>query len=387
VRSEAVVSPISLTGLGSAFRWLQLHGVKSSRLACALGINASHLRILRHRSQSLYLNSPGESLDALLARPAVQIRKRVGVRPDEDALPRWRKRETKIEELEAEIDSIWMAYARSGKFHEALGALQGYESKRGYPSSTLWLRFSARLHQHRAWFRVHSGLATSAFEEAKLAIDLSHLAFKEREDPLDLKRLTEACLIASNACNLAADPRTTLKLLDLAAQASERISDPLGSEHYRQRGVANLQLASVEEFQELRPYFENATAAMESKQEHRSEGQLMMAGQRHLALLGRPDVDLSAAILAQVEKDFAPGTLERAMMLNWTAACALSTDSSDLQLYALELLGKVPVLSTGFGHQATRAYLLSITPEIGLERRFRNAWIHHLLYENACRTH
>ena len=126
---------------------------------------------------------------------------------------------------------------------------------------------------------------------------------------------------------------------------------------------------------------------MERKQEHRSKGQLMMAGQRHLALLGTPNVDLSAAILAQVERDFAPGSLERAMMLNWTAACALSTDSSAMHAYAQELLQEGLVQSAGFGHQTTRAYLLSITPEIGLARRFWKAWIHRALYENAYRTH
>jgi hypothetical protein len=199
VQSEAVVPPVSLTGLGTAFRWLQQHGVKSSRLASVLGIKAGHLRILRHRSQSLYLNTPGESLDALLSRPTAQMRKRLGVRPHEDILPRWRAPEKRIEELAWEIDSLWEAHALSGKFHEGLRALQGYESKRGYPSSAVWLRFSARLHQHRAWFRVHSGMTTSAFEEAKRAIDLSHLAYKEREDPLDLKRLVESCLIAGNA--------------------------------------------------------------------------------------------------------------------------------------------------------------------------------------------
>ncbi len=164
VQSEAVVPPISLTGLGTAFRWLQQHGVKSSRLASVLGITAGHLRILRHRSQSLYLNTPGESLDALLSRPTAQMRKRLGVRLHEDALPLWRKPEKRIEEIEREIDSIWEAHARTGKFHEGLRAIQGFESRRGYPSSAVWLRFSARLHQHRAWFRVHCGMTTSAFE-------------------------------------------------------------------------------------------------------------------------------------------------------------------------------------------------------------------------------
>jgi hypothetical protein len=230
-------------------------------------------------------------------------------------------------------------------------------------------------------------MTTSAFEEARLAIDLSHLAYKEREDSLDLRRLTESCLIASQACSLASDPRTSLTLLDLAAQASARISDPLGSDHFRQRGTAWLQLARTDEAAELSRYFENAAEAMERKHENLNEGQLLMTGQRHLALLGTPNVDLSADIMAQVEKDFSPGSLERAMMLNWTAACALSTDSVALHSYARGLLREGLVQSSAFGHQATRAYLLSITPEIGLELRFWKAWVRRALYENAYRTY
>jgi hypothetical protein len=384
---ESACAPFRLTDLGTAFSWLKQHDVKSSRLASVLGISVGHLRLLRYRSQPLYLNTPGESLDAVLSRPTAQMRKQLGVRPQQDVVPRWRKREKKIEDIEAEIDGIWQTYSRSGEYLQALQALRGYEAKRGYPSSALWLRFAARLYQYRAWFCVHSGMTTSAFQNARRAIDLSHLAFKEREDPRDLRRLTEASLIASQACHLAADPGTSLKILDLAAQASARIADPLGSEHYRQRGTAYLQIVPAHDARELRRYFDEATVAMERKQEYSSKGQLMMAGQRHLALLGSPDVELSAAILEQVEKDFAAGSLERAMMMNWTAACALSTDSADLHVYARELLRKVLVQTAGFGHQATRAYLFSITPQIGLERRFWRAWIHRALYENAYRTY
>jgi hypothetical protein len=229
-------------------------------------------------------------------------------------------------------------------------------------------------------------MSTSAFEEAKIAIDLSQVAYHESDDPLDLRRLAEACLIASNACLLGNDPRTSLKLLDLGAGASERISDPLGSEHYRQRGVGHLQLLGPEDAGETRPYFDRATEAMQRKQECQNLGQLRMVGERHIALLGGADIDTVCSILEQVESDFSPSSLEHVMMLNWTAACALGTDSRDLHDYANGLLQESIGWSGPYGHQETRARLLALTTEVGLERKYWRPWIYRALYENAFRT-
>jgi hypothetical protein len=383
---EAGPVRISLPNLGIAVRWLSEHGVSTNRLASALGIKPGYIRLLRHRASPLHFNTPGDSVTDLLARPTARMRERLGVRPHEDSVATSRRSGQRLDELEHEIESIWEAHARSGRFQEGLTALRSYQALRGYPSSARWLRFSARLHQHRAWFRGHGGMSRSAFEEAKMAIDLSHLAYKEKEDPLDLRRLTESCLIASNACVLGSDPAAALKMLDLAAQASERISDPLGSEYYRQRGTACFQLSLPGDTPQVREYFESATVAMERKQEYGSKGQLMMAGDRHLALLGTPDVALSAGILEQVEKDFGPGSLQRVMMLNWTAACALATDSPELHTHAKQLLQAARSQSAPYGHQDTCAYLLALTTEVGLDPRFWRAWIHQALYGNVYRT-
>lgn len=377
---------LSLPNLSTAIQWLSEHGVKSARLARALGTNAQYIRVLRHRARPLRFNTPASSLDSFLERPDQGIRGRLHVRPHEDAVVYSDKAARRIDDFEQEIDQIRDTFGQSGEFLHGLDRLRIYESVGGYPASAKWFRFLARLHQHRAWFHTHSGMSTSAFQLGKVAMDFSDLAYRESGDPLDLRRLTEATLVASHACLLVSDPTTCLKLLDIAAAASERISDPLGSEHYRQRGTAYFEL-QPEDLTDARRQFKEATAAMERKQEYRNQGQLQMMGGRHLALLDGPDVDSSASIMEQVKHDFAASSLEYAMMLNWTAACALATDSSPMHEYAQSLLRESLVRSQSYGHQATRAQLLALTTQVNLDRRYWKPWIYRALYENAFRAH
>ena len=160
---------IKPSGLNTAVRWLKDHGIKSSRLASLLPIKShNYVRVLNHRGKyPLSFNPPG-LLETVLARPTQALRKRLGVRLEEDSLQLSGKQEKRIEDLEAEIDSVWNRYAQTGNFLDGLPVLQGYEMLRGRPSAAKWFRFMARLHQHRAWFRVHCGKSTSAFQEAKI---------------------------------------------------------------------------------------------------------------------------------------------------------------------------------------------------------------------------
>jgi hypothetical protein len=262
--------------------------------------------------------------------------------------------------------------------------LQGYEMLRGRPAAAKWFRFMARLHQHRAWFRVHCGMSTTAFQEAKIAIDLSHLAYREKLDPIDLRRMTEACLIASNACLLGGDPRSSLKLLDLASQGSERIFDSLGSEHHKQRAVALFQLG---EDTEAAKYSHAAAVAMQEKNEARNAAHLAMTGDRHLAVLGKPNLEMAEDVLKQVNRDFAWTSLEHVMTLNWAGACGLMTGSGDNHVLAQDhLRASLDIAARRYGHQTTVAKLLVITPDLGLDRRFWNDWVRRALYENASKA-
>jgi hypothetical protein len=373
-------STLPLPDLNTAVRWLRQHEVKSNRLARLLHTTPEYVRLLNYRGKfPLSFNSPS-SLDALLSPPGEALRRRLGVRPEEDSVVYSERQSGRIAALDAEIEEVWVSHAQSGRFLEGLRSLQSFEAERGYPSSAKWFRLMARLHQYCAWFRVHSGLSTSALQEAKIAIDLSHLAYHESEDPIDLRRLGEACLIGSNACLLSSNPNAAMKMLDVAAAASARISDLLGSEHYRQRGTALLQMFQDEE---AAKQFASAKPAMERKKEAQKESQLSMADNRQRALLGEPNMAMAVDVLEQVRRDFSWTGLEHVMCLNWAAACALATDSPTLHSQAQAYLRESLVLSARYGHQATRAHLLALTPELGLNLRYWREWVRRALYENA----
>jgi tetratricopeptide (TPR) repeat protein len=379
-----LIGPASdLAWLASSVAWLHSHGVSTERLASLLGTGRNHIRQLKFRGKTpLSFYSVNASLEDLLKRPGLGMRKRLGLRLEPDTVILRGKSKTKIENLEAELDSIHAEFGTSGRFAEGAARLKSLLCEPGHPASVIWIRFMARLHRHRAWFLVHSGCSTSAFEEAKIALDLSNIAYQEKVDARDLRQLGDTCLIASNACLLGGDAVTSLKLLNLAGQASDCVGDIRGSEQYRQLGTAYFQLGADDQ---AKKSFEQATEAMKVKGEARNEAQLRMTGDRHLTLIGQPDLDTALGILAQVESDFPPGSLEHVMSLNWAAATGLSTDSPSGHQRAQELVDKSLTLSARFGHQATRARLLSLTPELGLAQRFRRDWIRRALYENAFR--
>ena len=82
-------------------------------------------------------------------------------------------------------------------------------------------------------------------------------------------------------------------------------------------------------------------------------------------------------------KTLPPGEIHISMNVNWAAACGFSTDSPEATRSASELLERYSEASIGFGHQATVAWLLSLTP--ALPQRIRRDWVRRALYENTFR--
>jgi hypothetical protein len=204
------------------------------------------------------------------------------------------------------------------------------------------------------------------------------VAYTEWQDPIDLRRLTETCLIASNSCLLIGDAGSARKYLRIAQDASEAISDPRGSEHYRQLGVAYYQL---HEDELAKKCFQQADVAMEAKSEAENQAHFLMTGKRHLALLGRLGWEQTQEVLSAVTHDYPKGSLQHVMIVNSSAACGLLTGSPELILGSRELLEKNRAPASVFRHQFTRTALLSITPDLPPE--VRPAWIRRALYENA----
>ena len=181
---------------------------------------------------------------------------------------------------------------------------------------------------------------------------------------------------------LARRPQEAWKTLDVARDAAEAIRAPLGSDHFRQRGVALFQLR---EDDRAIGQFERSAEAMEKLNEAKNPVQLLMTGPRHINLLGSVQCDRAQEILHIARQTFGDSSLETSMCIHWSAACGLSTDSPSTMQQTVELLEGPPSPASQFGHQATIRKLLAVTPELGLDARLRQAWVRRALYENAFR--
>ena len=365
-----------LPGLRSSIEWLHTNGLPVPRLASLFGTNANHIRQLLYRARHspFRLYAPGGDLRTLLARSVDGLRTSLKIRP-EDAVVLSGARQDRILELEARVDAI----VRDSKcFSDGVSRLKHLLPYIGYPGEVRWLRLLARVHHQMAWFLGHGGFSTSAFGEAKIALNLSQVAYSEWQDPVDLRRLTETCLIASNSCLLIGDAGSARKYLRIAEDACEAVADQPGSEHHRQLGVAYYQL---HEDELARKCFERASIAMEAKGEAENQAQLLMTGKRHLALLSGMGWEQAQEVLSAVAHHYPAGSLQYVMVVNSAAACGFLTGSPEIISGAQELLEKNRAAASVYRHQFTLTDLLSITPD--LPSGVRPAWIRRALYENA----
>jgi hypothetical protein len=166
--------------------------------------------------------------------------------------------------------------------------------------------------------------------------------------------------------------------------AAERIGAPLGSDYYRQRGVALFQLGSSHD-DEARKSFQQSEQQMRRLGEGGSEAQVLMTGIRHINLLGMPDWEGTLRVMDAASSTFAPDSLEISMARHWAAACGLLIDDGRIRQRVMELLDENQTTAGRFGHQATISKLLSITPELGLPRGLMAIWVRKALYQNRFR--
>jgi hypothetical protein len=181
---------------------------------------------------------------------------------------------------------------------------------------------------------------------------------------------------------LSRRPEEALVALDVARDAAESIRSVLGSDHYRQRGVALLQLRQDVQAADQ---FRRSAELMEKLNEATVPAQIMMAGSRHIGLLGGLNCDLGYDALSAAKLAFGDGSLETSIALHWAAASCLASDSSALIQQAVTQLNGSLAPSAQFGHQLTIRRLLIMTPELGLDSRLRRVWVRRALYENAFR--
>lgn len=368
-----------LSQFGPAFAWLLDKDVPSARVASLFQTTPGSVRVIAFRARHSADEANSED-SALGCQPPPELAEELGVRAAPDEVVRTPVRARKLEQLRNEIDSAVIRYSSQYRFLDGLACLRRLAPWVGYAGDSRRIALAALLHQQIAWFLVHSGRCRSAAREATVARNLGHRAFCESGQREYGEHFIQAALIGSQACVLARRPQEAWKTLEVARDAAESIRAPLGSDHFRQRGVALFQLR---EDDQAVGQFERSTVAMEKLNEAKNSAQLLMTGSRHLNLLGSVKCDRAQEILHIASQTFGDSSLEASMCTHWSAACGLSTDSPSQIQQAVELLDAHPGPAPQFGHQATIRKLLRVTPELGFDARLRKAWVRRALYENA----
>jgi hypothetical protein len=315
-------------------------------------------------------------------QPSAELAGTVGVRQAPDEVVRTPIKGRKLEQTQNEIEQTVIRHSQEYRFLEGVSSLRRLAPRIGFPGDSRRIALAALLHQHIAWFLVHSGRCDSAAREAHTARSLWRLAYHESAEREYAERFIESALIGSQALLLNRRPQPALRLLETASDAAKSIGAPEGSDHARQRGVALFQLREDER---AAAQFQKAAQVMEKLNEARTPAQLLMTGARHLSLLGGLKWDNAQEVLDAARRSFGDRSLEASMALHWAAACGLSTDSSSISQITLDLLEAGEKPAAQFGHQVTIRRLLAMTPALELDSRLRRIWVRRSLYENAFR--
>ncbi len=305
----------------------------------------------------------------------------VGVRTQADEVVRTPAKTRRLDELRDDLAEVVRTYSSSYRFLDGIDSLRQFLPRIGYAGDARHIALRAEIHQRMAWFLVHCGRCESAAREALTARSLWRRAYHESGDRDYGNRFVEAALIGSHALLLIREPQRAWDLLGLAASTADSIRSPIGSDLFRQRGVALFQLREDE--RSLRQ-FKLAVEAMERLKEATHPAQLVMTGARHTAFLSL-DCDKAREVSETAKSCFGESSLEASMALHWAVAASLSTDSPTQVVNAIDLLLKAPELSPQFGHQTTIRKLLTLTPDLGLDDRLRRLWGRRTLNENASR--
>jgi hypothetical protein len=308
----------------------------------------------------------------------------VGIRSYTEIWRRSEKASRTLNWLAGQVETQFNQSVQDYQFLAGAKRLSQLKQKLGHMSEGRRIALAGVLEQKISWLLVHSGHARSAVSHASQSLWLLQTAYYRLDRKDDAREFIKSALIASQANLLASRPAAAIQILDLIGDASATIGTQIGSEFYRQRGVALFQLGSKHD-DEANKCFEQAGVQMKRLGEASSEAQVLMTSARHMSLLHRPNWDKAMKVSEAVQDIFGPESLESSMIRHWTAACGLLTDDHLLRREAREFVEKNKPVASRFGHQATISKLLSITPELGLPKGLQAVWIRKALYQNAFR--
>jgi hypothetical protein len=370
-----------LSQFGPSLAWLLSKDVSATRLATLLRTSPENVRVIAFRERHADREDIHEE-SALEQNPTFDLARQVGVRPNPDEVVRTPARDRELESIGNEIARQVASHIASYDYADGVRQLRRLLPRIGFAGNSRRIALAALLHLHLSWFLVHGGRCESAAVESRLARDLWRIAYHESPEREYAARFIQSALIGSHALLLMRRPLEAWRILDVAGEAADAIDTPIGSDPFRQRGVALFQLREDER---AVGFFRKATEAMEKLNEATTPAQLAMTGARHISLI-KSRWDDAQEVLVAARNGFGEGSLEASMAMHWTAASGLLTDSGPAIHGSLELLYSAARPSPQFGHQLTIRKLLLLTPDLGLDERLRRAWVRRTLYENAFRT-
>ncbi|MBV9156106.1 MAG: hypothetical protein JO097_07570 [Acidobacteriaceae bacterium] len=378
-------SSLRVSELGGLFDWLIDHGVSSDRIGSLLRVTPVNVRVIASRwRRRLYPHV--WSTEPLPVVPDEGERQSLGIRSHPDEVLNNSRRESSLEQLNARLDRITAASRSQHEYRRGIDELNGLLRVIGYAADSRRIALRAGIHEQLAWFNCQLGHSASALQETHRSTGLWRTAHHEsihreerRKYALGYER---AALAGSNAALLGQRPTVAWELLQRGAAAADSIGEPLGSDHFRQKGVACFQLRQDALAEE---YFEKAGHAAHDIGDAWTPATPLLAADRHISLIGRPNWDRTLEIRDIVGKFFGDNSLQYSMATTWAAACGLISDSEPLWQSARELLQTNVALAERFDHQATVTRLLSIAPELGLYSRLLALYVRRALYENVSR--
>lgn len=384
-----------VAGLSSAIVWLRDHDLPAKRIAEILGIKNLHARQLAFRGQWRVRRADVPAFLEHPLRPPADpfgevpdgLREKLKIRPNMDSWtvrlnPAGRVRLNVLEDRVEQLGAAFWSGVRHGvgidRFREILIEI-------GRPAHYRRIRVLARVRQLLSETYAHAGYSLSAIEQSLTSLLLSRAACHESGESHDLDQFAKTALILSQAYLLRQEPESAAYYLDLHRDARDRIGAPLGGEYFRQRGVVAFQSGKAFDEEARRNFLRAMTTLAETVEYGRVKQhyQVLNIGTRHMNLLGPVDVDSAFDLVDYMVITLPAGEIPISMNVNWAAACGFSTDSPHAHQDAINLLHQYREASVGFGHQATVAWLLSLTPS--LPRNVWPDWVRYALYENTFR--
>ena len=364
--------------------WLMSVGVSSPKLAGLFQTSPENIRRLKYFAARQLEPSLITFVPDLEMVPSTAMHGGVGIRSHKEILRRSEKPSSTLPWLEEQVEARFESHRQQYRYLDGARSLLQLKQKLGHISEARRIALAGVLEQKISWFLVHSGFTRSAVSHASLSLWLLQTAYYRLGRRDDVREFIKSALIASQGNLLAGRPAASLPILDIIRDAAQTIGAPLGSDYYRQRGVALFQLGSRYD-DETKKSFEQSERQMRRLGEAGSEAQALMTGARHVNILGKPDWDGALKVLEIVQSTFSADSLEASMTRHWAAATAFLTDDNQVRQRATELLQDNQVTAARFGHQATISKLLSMTPELALSKGLQAVWVRKSLYQNAFR--